>query len=896
MTDPHATQAKRYKELEQPNEPASRAPEVPLDARAVNADLDLLAYALERGYAGRPFVGAAAWAEMSRRLEALRGKPATVSSLCTAIGDALWQLPDAHLGAKRRSPKGGSNVKCGTLFQQSKRTPSVGDNYGADGIAKPWTSDLLSVGHATFGVISIKELAIAEDPAWGAFNAVTTGMLSTDGLVIDLRGNSGGDDTRGVALARLLVDGPIQSGHVRTHERQTPESLTLRMNTYSTLERGPGGALAAHVKERYDRVEKERDEAARAPRAEWKVIERAGPKTALGAAAYKGSIAILVDAACASSCEGTLEALREHPKAKVFGERTAGFVQFGENGTLTLANSGLRISIPTKYFEYPSGKQYDKIGYEPDIAVGGGKNAFDAAMSWMLDATPNAAVIKTSDYTVAEADRTGEANRLRRLGLAVTDQGPVLDKPWATPLSRRSFVVPQNWLARQSASRMVYAPALLADLDALELAMSRAYGGWNVAAKHGFDWKSWFERWRAQLTTAGTKWLPLANAFAPVEEFERFQLDNHTTIPLGLRLGAGSRTTLLAKRPPGPCSRVKDKAGKEHPLNASDPAQVAKMARRWDGKELAPAFYLAHPSLLRDIASAYCGDQWIATTDPEELERRDLKESILGMSKQAKDQPFLRHLTPEVAYLRLPSFTKVNSEIIARERASWDKATGKERSLIVDLRANDGGDAAFEALDGFVSLDEIKANVSFDKTTGASCLYPALRWGYGSLSSWGLEPPLTDGMRARLQSSHDELFTKDDPSCPQKFVVERAKKNFRDHARLQRPRAGKPRVMLVVDEGCSSDCEFMVGTLAKLPETVIVGANTYGVMQFIQPGYSVLPNTRLPFRIALGTSDPYGDNRSLDGYGFDVDVVIDGKDAWSEAGLLQLEQALRSRP
>ena len=42
----------------------------------------------------------------------------------------------------------------------------------------------------------------------------------------------------------------------------------------------------------------------------------------------------------------------------------------------------------------------------------------------------------------------------------------------------------------------------------------------------------------------------------------------------------------------------------------------------------------------------------------------------------------------------------------------------------------------------------------------------------------------------------------------------------------------------------------------------------------IQPGYSVLPHSALHYRIALGRSDPYGDNRSVDGYGLDVDVVI----------------------
>ena len=71
-----------------------------------------------------------------------------------------------------------------------------------------------------------------------------------------------------------------------------------------------------------------------------------------------------------------------------------------------------------------------------------------------------------------------------------------------------------------------------------------------------------------------------------------------------------------------------------------------------------------------------------------------------------------------------------------------------------------------------------------------------------------------------------------------------------------------------------------------------MGVNTVGLTGFIQPGYSALPNTRLPFRIALGSADVYGDHRSVDGYGLDVDIVLDGQAAWNEAGLARLLRAL----
>ena len=55
------------------------------------------------------------------------------------------------------------------------------------------------------------------------------------------------------------------------------------------------------------------------------------------------------------------------------------------------------VGIPTKYNEYANGKFYDKIGFEPDIAVPSGTNAFDVAMAWIISQVANARVVKPSE-------------------------------------------------------------------------------------------------------------------------------------------------------------------------------------------------------------------------------------------------------------------------------------------------------------------------------------------------------------------------------------------------------------------------------------------------------------------------------------------------------------------
>jgi hypothetical protein len=101
---------------------------------------------------------------------------------------------------------------------------------------------------------------------------------------------------------------------------------------------------------------------------------------------------------------------------------------------------------------------------------------------------------------------------------------------------------------------------------------------------------------------------------------------------------------------------------------------------------------------------------------------------------------------------------------------------------------------------------------------------------------------------------------------------------------------------VLVNNFCGSDCEASVQVLSAIPGSVIAGVNTFGVAQYIQPGYFVLPNTRLPFRVALGTSDNYGDDRSFDGYGFDVDIVLASKQDQSPESILRLAERLLAAP
>jgi hypothetical protein len=480
------------------------------------------------------------------------------------------------------------------------------------------------------------------------------------------------------------------------------------------------------------------------------------------------------------------------------------------------------------------------------------------------------------------AEREAESRRLRELGLSVPAEGVVLARPFARPYSRRSFVVPQAWMAAAPRPETpVSAQDLLRDLGPLADLMKLAYGGWESARARGWDWQVWFDRWRQMLERHGDRKLPVAEAFAPVKELMDVQLDNHTNLPLGLRFGSGSRSVVLEAVPRGRCSEVRTAGGQTFRLHPGDPAQRVRHARRWDAASgrLQPAAYLALPARKGEISAVLCGRRWIGTTAVASAQ-----------PGRPRELPSARRLTEQVVHLRLPSFSKEDNEIISAQRASWPRPAGGEHTLIVDLRDNDGGDINLEALAPWIHEGALERAMDFTATRGASCLYTALRWGYVVASTAGVRPPISDGLRSSLQQSLDELQRPAEPGCPRRFERQRGSWGYRQHR--FRPAGRALRIMVVVNAGCGSDCELMTQVLASLPQTVVVGANTYGVMQFIQPGYSVLPHTRLPFRIALGTSDGYGDGRSVDGHGLDVDIVLAAAADQSTDSLLRLAQHL----
>src|SRR5262245_35186686 len=341
----------------------------------------------------------------------------------------------------------------------------------------------------------------------------------------------------------------------------------------------------------------------------------------------------------------------------------------------------------------------------------------------------------TSGPTVPVRDRAAETERLRSLGLSVPDGGVVLEHPWDPPFTRRSYVVPQPWFAPPAPDAGVRADLLAADLPGLREVMRRAYGGWETAEKRGWNWDRWFDQWREQLLRAGRTELTLPEAFAPVRSLLEFQLDNHTNIPIGRStyFGSGSQSAILDSTPHGACTDLRNAAAGRFSIDTADPAQQPRRAQRWNGqqKKLEAVTYVTLPASRGAPAAIQCGGTSIAlrpvwpppvSAFAEPDSARDRLVPVLKLAGAKEDAPGLRIVEPSVAYLRLPTFSKKNTQRLEAEMPSWPKPSGRERVLIVDLRDNGGGDVAEEALKDWVDLRRLEKAFQIHRRQGASCL------------------------------------------------------------------------------------------------------------------------------------------------------------------------------
>jgi hypothetical protein len=485
---------------------------------------------------------------------------------------------------------------------------------------------------------------------------------------------------------------------------------------------------------------------------------------------------------------------------------------------------------------------------------------------------------------VPQAQIDAENARWTALGVHLPKGGIVLADPYSAPYSTHSFIVPLSWYQQFSSELKtkhdypVDAAALRDDLPTLRLLMEKTYAGYGTAAARGWNWNRWFADWDKMLAAQAHRKLSLREAFAPWGKLEQAQLDNHSGIPGYTAFVSGSISAVLASQPRGKCTSMRMSGGTRVALSPNDAGQQPHPVQVWDGAAFSRGWYVSYPKRDGNVQSLQCGNSSVAAR-------------LIAGGGAPPQRPQYESLGDGIAYLRMPSFSDANDDAL-RNVLTKAQGLGKERVLLLDLRQNDGGNAPTDVLTNWFAESAIEQAAELSTQYGTqSCFRTALFFGLQQQLAAGLHPPASPAMTQFLQQIVDTL--QQPVTCDVEPSVQRSDRTLLDHHFTVAPQNdGQTRIVAIVDNGCDSDCEYLTYILSGLPDTVIAGTSTYGVMGFTQPGYFVLPHSRVPFRLALSRTDEYGDGRSVDGYGITVDVLLPTPESMSRKSLLALAKRL----
>lgn len=336
-----------------------------LSGAQITEDLAWLKAALVKGYAGPNFL---------RQVDSVAISETSSSGLCGRLAQLFDRVRDAHLHAALEFRACGSPPSPG----------KVGENLASD---EQWL--LKSVVHngGTVDVLAIPSFWPRYDARWNGFlDAVKELRAKGRPFVVDLRGNGGGDDSMGFELARILLGldqhvnlpSPVESRRFL----QSPESFALQSNewAYSILRlRAQNQPVPVYMTQRRDEI---LTWMARAKEGQFteEYLETLPEQRWDQRQVFQSEVYVLIDRACASSCETTMQVLENLPHRVLVGENTFGAVEHGEVGRLILPNSKISVSLSTMNVQFRDGRHVEKTGYAPDLRVPEGGDALTAAL------------------------------------------------------------------------------------------------------------------------------------------------------------------------------------------------------------------------------------------------------------------------------------------------------------------------------------------------------------------------------------------------------------------------------------------------------------------------------------------------------------------------------------
>ncbi|RYZ88693.1 MAG: hypothetical protein EOP06_10525, partial [Proteobacteria bacterium] len=303
-------------------------------------------------------------------------------------------------------------------------------------------------------------------------------------------------------------------------------------------------------------------------------------------------------------------------------------------------------------------------------------------------------------------------------------------------------------------------------------------------------------------------------------------------------------------------------------------------------------YVISYPPSRGEVVAVVAGGERIKVKIASNTDNPKRKGDILDLAGLNADAPSYRRAKSTIGILRMPTMTPEHATGYTTLTNSISSLSdGREKVVIVDLRNNGGGSLFIGPLLRWFSQMELlnaRSKIVRRVTSKVSALGNALTYGYLARQGHLDEPVNAEQFKEVAESI---LSTRRYSLKPTFEVAEGTGMEAERKFDLRKEPA-KPIFLVLVDNGCGSNCEAIFGLLSGFPNVITAGTFTYGVGEFGNVGDILLPRTKVGFRIATNHNEIYADGRSFDSYGGKPDILLDTEKTNSPSYILELAESL----
>ena len=327
----------------------AKSPNTKLTAEQVRHEVSVFARILINVYCGWPFHNEVLKRKILKTLVDIHknAHDMTSADLLKQLRPAIEIIPDNHIQLNMV----GQNMGVRTALRKPRQ--NVGSNIAGD---KKFSVEI----HGDIGIIATSTLSGWTDTERKTFEKQWRAILpQSETLIVDLRGNGGGDNRPIDKIAEYILGQTYPNAH-KEIVRNNPDAKRVHRFYPERI----GNDFDTDV---LDDPFVIHDNTVRP-------IQKYNPKNA------KYTVYILTNRGVSSSAEMFIFRMKHYPKTTIVGTNTNGCEVYGYNQHILLPHTHIKFTVGAVYREL-SIENFETNGFEPDIKCPAGTDAMTVAMA-----------------------------------------------------------------------------------------------------------------------------------------------------------------------------------------------------------------------------------------------------------------------------------------------------------------------------------------------------------------------------------------------------------------------------------------------------------------------------------------------------------------------------------